>query len=182
MDGFRELLACPACAGALSGEWSCGACGARFDAPDGIPNLRLAGDPRTEAVRRFYIEHFIGHQAGDMRLDLTSRTATAERVVDEMTISFTHDVEIPWMLPGVPPTGRFVTVPIVAVIAFADGLVDSEHIYWDQATVLAQIGLLDPTGLPVTGAEQAALVAAEADPDAFRVMGPGTGRSGPAAD
>ena len=54
MDGFRELLACPACAGALSGEWSCGACGARFDAPDGIPNLRLAGDARTEAVRRFY--------------------------------------------------------------------------------------------------------------------------------
>jgi len=135
-----------------------------------------------EAVRRFYREHFVDHQAGDMRLDLISRTATAERLVDEMTMSFTHDVEIPWILPGVPPTGRFVTVAIVTVITFADGLVASEHIYWDQATVLAQIGLLDPTGLPVTGAEQAALVAAEADPDAFRVMGPGTGRSAPAAD
>ena len=123
-----------------------------------------------EAVRRFYTEHFIGHQATDMRLDLTSRTATAERLVDEMTVSFTHDVEIPWILPGIPPTGRSVTVPIVTVITFADGLVDSEHIYWDQATVLAQIGLLDPTGLPITGVEQAALVAAEADPDAFRVM------------
>ena len=123
-----------------------------------------------DAVRRFYSEYFIGHQASDMRLDLTSRTATAERLVDEMTVSFTHDVEIPWILPGIPPTGRSVTVPIVAVITFVDGLVDSEHIYWDQATVLAQIGLLDPTGLPVTGAEQAALVAADADPGAFRVM------------
>jgi len=123
-----------------------------------------------EAVRRFYSEYFVGRQASDMRLDLTSRTVTAERVVDEMTVSFTHDVEIPWILPGVPPTGRSVTVPIVAVITFVGGLVDSEHIYWDQATVLAQIGLLDPTGLPVTGAEQAALVAADADPAGFRVM------------
>ena len=54
MDDFRELLACPACAGALSADWSCRGCGARFDAPDGIPNLRLPGDARTEAVRRFY--------------------------------------------------------------------------------------------------------------------------------
>ena len=123
-----------------------------------------------EAVRRFYADHFIGHQARDMQLVLTSRTATADRVVDEMTISFTHDVHIPWILPGVVPTGRSVVVPIVTVIGMRDGLVDSEHIYWDQATVLAQIGLLDPTGLPITGVEQAALVAAEADPDAFRVM------------
>ena len=54
MEHFRELLACPACAGALAADWSCRACGARFDAPDGIPNLRLPGDERTEAVRRFY--------------------------------------------------------------------------------------------------------------------------------
>src|SRR4051812_39405329 len=79
-----------------------------------------------EAVRRFYTEHFIGHQASDMLLQLTSRTVTAERLVDEMTISFTHDVEIPWILPGIPPTGRPVIVPIVAVIAFTDGLVDSD--------------------------------------------------------
>jgi len=73
-------------------------------------------------VRRFYTEHFIGHQASDMLLELTSRTVTAERVVDEMTISFTHDVAIPWILPGIPPTGRPVVVPIVAVITFVDGL------------------------------------------------------------
>jgi len=49
-----ELLACPACRAALSAEWTCLGCGARFDAPDGIPNLRLDGTPRTEAVRTFY--------------------------------------------------------------------------------------------------------------------------------
>jgi SAM-dependent methyltransferase len=54
MDGFRELLACPACEGPLSEDWSCHACGARFDVADGIPNLRLPADVRTEAVRQFY--------------------------------------------------------------------------------------------------------------------------------
>jgi 2-polyprenyl-3-methyl-5-hydroxy-6-metoxy-1,4-benzoquinol methylase len=54
MDPFRELLACPACAGSLAADWSCGRCGARFEAPDDVPNLRLGGDDRTEAVRRFY--------------------------------------------------------------------------------------------------------------------------------
>ena len=105
-----------------------------------------------EAVRRFYADHFIGHQARDMHLVLTSRTATPVRVVDEMTISFTHDMLMDWILPGVAPTGRKVVVPIVAVIGMRDGLVDCEHIYWDQATVLAQVGLLDPVGLPITGA------------------------------
>src|ERR1700674_5361054 len=54
MDAIRELLACPACGGALADDWSCTGCGARFAAPDGIPHLRLPCDGRTEAVRRFY--------------------------------------------------------------------------------------------------------------------------------
>ena len=54
MDDFRELLACPACAAPLAKDWSCRGCGERFDAPDGIPNLRLPGDERTDAVHRFY--------------------------------------------------------------------------------------------------------------------------------
>lgn len=123
-----------------------------------------------DAVRRFYAEHFIGHQASDMTLHPTSRTIDADRVVDEMTISFTHDTEIPWILPGVAPTGRRVVVPIVCVIGMQDGLVASEHIYWDQATVLAQVGLLDPTGLPVTGAEQVDALAPEATGEAFNAL------------
>jgi SAM-dependent methyltransferase len=54
MEAFRELLACPACADRLAADLSCQRCGTRFDAPDGIPNLRLPGDARTDAVRRFY--------------------------------------------------------------------------------------------------------------------------------
>lgn len=128
------------------------------------------GATGRDAVRRFYTEHFIGHQASDMQLTPTSRTVTADRVVDEMTISFTHDVAIPWVLPGVAPTGRRVVIPIVTVITMRDGLVEREHIYWDQASVLAQVGLLDPAGLPVTGAEQVTALGPDADADAFNAL------------
>jgi carboxymethylenebutenolidase len=127
-------------------------------------------------VRRFYAEHFIGHQASDMTLQPTTRTVTAERIVDEMTISFTHDTHIPWILPGVAPTDRRVVVPIVTVIGMRDGLVASEHIYWDQASVLAQVGLLDPTSLPVTGAEQVDTLAAEPEPGVFNALLPAPGQ------
>lgn len=123
-----------------------------------------------EAVRDFYATWFIGHQASDMQLSLSSRTVTAERVVDELVISFTHDTVIPWILPGVAPTGRRVVVPIVTVIGMREGLVASEHIYWDQATVLAQVGLIDPEGLPVTGPQQLDTLGEESDPSAFNAL------------
>ena len=85
-------------------------------------------------------------------------------------ISFTHDVEIPWVLPGVAPTGRRVVVPLVAVVGMRDGLIDSEHIYWDQASVLAQVGLLDPTDLPVTGATQVDAMAPDAGAELFNAL------------
>jgi carboxymethylenebutenolidase len=72
-----------------------------------------------------------------------------------MLLCFTHDVEIDFMLPGVPPTGRYVEIPTVAIVNFRGGKLCHEHIYWDQASVLVQIGLLDPNGLPVAGIETA---------------------------
>jgi carboxymethylenebutenolidase len=84
-----------------------------------------------------------------------SRTCDAERVVDEMLMTFTHDRVIDAFLPGVAPTGRLVKLPVVAVVGFVDGKVDYEHVYWDQASLLVQVGLLGRDGLPVTGAEQA---------------------------
>jgi carboxymethylenebutenolidase len=61
------------------------------------------------------------------------------------------------ILPGIKPTGRKVTVPTVVIVGFdQDNKITHEHIYWDQATMLVQLGLLDPSALPVTGAEQAA--------------------------
>jgi carboxymethylenebutenolidase len=84
-----------------------------------------------------------------------SRTVGQGRVIDELIASFTHDVEMPALLPGVAPTGRKVTLPHVVVMGIVDGKVAYEHIYWDQASLLVQVGLLDPAKLPVVGAEQA---------------------------
>jgi len=86
MDRFRELLACPACAGMLAADWSCRGCGARFDAPDGIPNLRLPGDGRTEAVRRFYERApFPGYPVRDSLQALQARAdrSTFARLVNQ---------------------------------------------------------------------------------------------------
>ncbi len=116
----------------------------------------LAGGVGRDAVRDFYGVHFIGQWPSDTDVQTISRTVGTDRVVDEVLISFTHDVAMDTFLPGVPPTGRQVRLPLVVIVGFQDGKVESEHIYWDQATLLVQVGLLDPgSGLPVTGVEQA---------------------------
>jgi carboxymethylenebutenolidase len=84
-----------------------------------------------------------------------SRTIGTDRLVDEMLFSFTHDIEIDWMLPGVKPTGKHVEVPLVAIVNFRGDKLYHEHIYWDQGSVLAQIGLIDAKILPVAGIETA---------------------------
>ena len=81
-----------------------------------------------------------------------------------MLVSFTHDIEIDWMLPGVPPTGKHVEVPTVAIVNFRGDKLYHEHIYWDQASVLVQIGLLNPRGLPVAGVETAKKLVEETRP------------------
>jgi carboxymethylenebutenolidase len=85
-----------------------------------------------------------------------SRTVGQGRVIDELIVSFTHDVEMPALLPGIAPTGRKVVLAHVVLMGIVDGKVAYEHIYWDQASLLVQVGLLDPATLPVVGAEQAA--------------------------
>jgi carboxymethylenebutenolidase len=121
------------------------------------------GGRGRDGVRAFYATYFVGRNPADFQLELISRTSDADRIVDEMVVSFTHDVEMPWLLPGTPPTGRRVEIPLVAIVGLRDGLVDSEHIYWDQASVLAQVGLLDVANLPALGAEQSQTIA---DPSA----------------
>ena len=115
----------------------------------------MTGGVGAAELRRFYQHHFIPKWPVDVRITPISRTIGADRVVDEFIVSFTHDVEMDTLLPGIPPTGRRVDVPHVVVMEFRDGKIAHEHIYWDQACVLVQIGLLDPRGLPVSGAEQA---------------------------
>jgi carboxymethylenebutenolidase len=115
----------------------------------------ITGGNGTDGVREFYDRHFIGQWPDDTETRQISRTAGENQVVDELLVSFTHDRELEIMLPGIPPTGRRIEIPLVVVVGFEDGKVKHEHIYWDQASVLVQAGVLDPAGLPVTGDEQA---------------------------
>jgi carboxymethylenebutenolidase len=118
----------------------------------------MTGGVGSVEVRRFYGDHFIGKWPEDTAITPVSRTVGDDQVVDELVISFTHDVEMDALLPRVPPTGRSVRLPFCVVVKFEDGRVAHEHIYWDHACLLAQVGLLDTTTLPVTGAEQAEIL------------------------
>lgn len=115
----------------------------------------IAGGNGTAGVRDFYGNHFIGQWPDDTETQQVSRTVGEDQVVDELMMTFTHDRRLDIMLPGIEPTGRRIAVLVVVVVGFEGGKVSREHIYWDQATVLVQAGLLDPGGLPVTGIQQA---------------------------
>jgi len=116
----------------------------------------MTGGSGTAGVRDFYSRHFIGQWPDDTQTEQLSRTIGADQVVDELLMSFTHDREVDVMLPGIAPTGRRIEIPVVVVVGFRDGKVSHEHIYWDQASVLVQAGLLDPGSVPAAGAEQMA--------------------------
>jgi carboxymethylenebutenolidase len=115
----------------------------------------MTGGVGHDQLKRFYKYHFIGGNPPDTALSPISRTVGSDSIVDEMLFSFTHTSEVDWMLPGVKPTGKRVEIPLVAIVQFKDDKVAHEHIYWDQASVLVQVGLLDPAGLPVAGVETA---------------------------
>ena len=115
----------------------------------------MTGGVGHDYLKRFYKYHFIPKTPKDTKLIPISRTIGADRLVDEMLFCFTHDIEIDWMLPGVAPTGKYVEIPLVAIVCFRGDKLYNEHIYWDQASVLVQIGVLDPAGLPVAGVETA---------------------------
>ncbi len=115
----------------------------------------MMGGVGAAAVADFYARYFIGHWPEDTAITPVSRTVGADRVVEEMVISFTHDIAMPTFLPGVAPTGRPVWLPLVVVMGFEGPRVAYERIYWDQASLLVQIGLLDERSLPVAGVAQA---------------------------
>ncbi|MCJ8162687.1 dienelactone hydrolase family protein [Acinetobacter zhairhuonensis] len=115
----------------------------------------LTGGVGQSQLARFYRYHFVHQNPEDMKITSISRTVGSTQVVDEFIMSFTHDTEIDWLLPGVKPTGKYVEIPMLGVIQFRGPKLCHEHIYWDQASVLVQIGLLNPEGLPVAGVETA---------------------------
>ena len=125
------------------------------DAPDVTHVPVLTGGYGRDEVRAVYASWFVGRWPADTQVSQVSRTLGQGRVIDELIVTFTHDVEMPALLPGVAPTGRKVALPQVGVMGIVGGKVASEHIDWEQASLLVQVGLLDPARLPVSGAEQA---------------------------
>jgi carboxymethylenebutenolidase len=115
----------------------------------------LTGGSGHHQLREFYSKRFIPQMPPDTEMTPVSRTIGENQIVDEMIFKFTHTIPMDWMLPGVPPTGKRVEIPLVAIVRFRDGKLAHEHIYWDQASVLVQIGLLDAATLPVAGVETA---------------------------
>lgn len=115
----------------------------------------MMGGVGARNVAEFYENCFIGHWPADTEIIPVDRTIGTDKVVDEMILSFTHDIRMDTFLPGVPPTGRPVRLPVVVVMGFDGDKVSFERIYWDQACALVQVGLLDGASLPVTGAAQA---------------------------
>jgi carboxymethylenebutenolidase len=120
---------------------------------DQVPVL-IGGSSRRQ-VHEFYQKYFLPQIPPDTEMIPVSRTIGQGRVVDEMVIRFTHTIPMDWMLPGIPPTGKRVEIALVVVVQFDGDKLSHEHLYWDQASVLVQLGLLDPAGLPVVGAEGA---------------------------
>jgi len=115
----------------------------------------LTGGVGRDELREFYSKRFIPQMPPDTEMTPVSRTIGEDQIVDEMVFKFTHTIQMDWMLPGIAPTGKRVEVPLVAIVRFRDGKLAHEHIYWDQASVLVQIGLLDASKLPVAGVETA---------------------------
>ena len=115
----------------------------------------MTGGRGREEMIEFYGKYFIPQMPADTSLRLLARTLGKNRLIDEFVFSFTHDIPMAWMLPGISPTYRKVEVPMVVVVEFQGDKICCERIYWDQASVLVQIGLLDPNTLPVAGVESA---------------------------
>jgi carboxymethylenebutenolidase len=116
--------------------------------------VMIGGDGKEE-VYEFYAKYFLSQIPLDLEVTPVSRTIGQGRLVYEIVVRFTHTIRMDWMLPGIPPTGKRVEVALVVVVQFEGDKLAHEHLYWDQASVLVQLGLLQPNGLPVVGAEGA---------------------------
>jgi carboxymethylenebutenolidase len=115
----------------------------------------LTGGVGHDMLKRFYKYHFIPKLPEKRRNTYLSETVGADTVVLEFVTTFVHDTEIDYLLPGIPPTGKEVQIPTVVIAKFQGDKLYHEHIYWDQASILVQLGLIEPKGLPMAGVEEA---------------------------
>lgn len=115
----------------------------------------LTGGVGIEEVRFFYTNYFVTQLPDDTETELVSRTIGDTQIVDELVFKFTHSISMPWILPNIEPTHKRVEIPLVVIIGFDGTQVCHEHIFWDQASVLVQVGLLEKGNLPINGIEAA---------------------------
>ncbi|KAF9076575.1 hypothetical protein BDP27DRAFT_1313561 [Rhodocollybia butyracea] len=144
----------------------------------------MTGGVGRKALSAFYRDHFIFVNPVDTKMIPVSRTVGSDRVVDEFIFKMTHDKIVDWLLPGVPPTGKPLEIPMMGVINIRGDRLYHEHLWWDQATVLFQAGILPghlphptPQGqkilrLPITGAESARMLMNEMDGRSNEMFGP----------
>lgn len=113
------------------------------------------GGRGRDEVYRFYDDSFLAHLPADIAPVPISQVVGANILAEEAVYQFTHDRAMDWIIPGVPPTGKRIEVGVVGIITFENGKIATEHLYWDHASVLAQIGVIDPARVPVKGVESA---------------------------
>jgi len=109
------------------------------------------GGTGMDELEEFYSDYFLDDNPPSLDTTLLSRTVGTDRVVDEVFVTFKHSQEMPWILPGVPPTNKRVEIAMVSIVSFKGGKIQHEHVYWDQASVLMQVGLLNPKLVPQAG-------------------------------
>lgn len=131
--------------------------------------LMTGGVGATE-VRDFYSTYFLPGHPPDTEALPVARTVGNDRIVDELIHKFTHTIEMPWILPGIEPTGKRVEIAVIVVVELEDGKIAGERIYWDQASVLAQVGLIDAEKLPATGIEASCKVVDPAQEPSNRLI------------
>lgn len=122
----------------------------------GIP-LVGGGEGRDE-LHTFYARYFLSQIPPDTAATPVSRTIGQGRLVDEFILKFTHSIQMDWLAPGIPATGKRVEVAFIVVVEFEGDKLAGERLYWDQASVLVQLGRLDPAHLPVAGVDAARAV------------------------
>ena len=108
----------------------------------------LTGGIGAEELRRFYTEFFLNSSPPSFHMRLISRTIGVDRIVDELYINFKHTTVMPWILPSIKPTNQKVEIVVVSIVGMRGGKIWHERVYWDQASVLFQVGLLDPDEVP----------------------------------
>lgn len=115
----------------------------------------MVGGRGTEELRTFYARYFLNQLPPDLEVTSLSRTVGTNRVVDELVVKFTHSVQMDWVLPGVPPTGKWIEFAMVVVVYMENGRIAAENLYWDTASIMKQAGLITDPKLPILGAEHA---------------------------